>query len=49
MFLNAHGFDLVLGMEWVGIMESVAGGGLSRADLVGLFVVAMGADEPIDG
>jgi hypothetical protein len=49
MFLSAHGFDLVLGMEWVGVMERVATGELSRAELSGLFVVAMGADVPIDG
>jgi death on curing protein len=48
MFLNAHGFDLVLGMEWVRVMESVATGELSRAELAGLFALAMGADVPID-
>ena len=41
MFLNAHDFDLVLGMEWVGVMESVSTGVLLRADLTGLFAVAM--------
>jgi len=49
MFLNAHGFDLVLGMEWVRVVESVATGELSRAELVGLLAVAMGANVPIDG
>jgi death-on-curing protein len=48
MFLNAHGFDLQLGMPWVKHMENVAGGELSRADLVPLFTAAMARDIPIE-
>jgi death-on-curing protein len=49
MFLNAHGFDLQLGMEWVAHMENVAARKLSRDDLIALFVAAMGEDVSIDG
>jgi len=49
MFLNAHGFDLQLGMEWVGHIEKLAAGELSRGDLFALFVDAMGGDVPIEG
>src|SRR5260370_1323273 len=48
-FLGPHGFALRLGMAGVQDMELLAAGGLSRDDLVALFVAAMGADVPIEG
>ncbi|MGH7271254.1 MAG: type II toxin-antitoxin system death-on-curing family toxin [Polyangiaceae bacterium] len=48
MFLNVHGFDLDLGMEWVGHIEELAAGKLSRVELVVLFAVAMGEDVPVE-
>jgi death-on-curing protein len=48
MFLNAHGFDLQLGMEWVEHMRKVAAGELARDELVSLFVAAMGEDVPVE-
>jgi len=48
MFLNAHGFDLQLGMTWVKNMENVASVELSREDLVTLFAAAMGKDISIE-
>jgi death on curing protein len=44
MFLNAHGFDLVLGLEWIQHMEQLAAGMLSRQVLVEKFTAAMGGD-----
>jgi len=48
MFLNAHGLDLVLGMEWVSHIEKLAAGKLSRRALVALFAIAMGKDIPVE-
>jgi death-on-curing protein len=48
MFLNAHGLDLELGMEWVSHIENLAAGKLSRRDLVALFAIAMGKDIPVE-
>ena len=48
MFLNANGFDLALGMEWVEHIEKLAAGDLTRDELVALFIAAMGADVLID-
>jgi death-on-curing protein len=48
MFLNAHGLDLELGMEWVSHIENLAAGKLSRRDLVALFAIAMGRDIPVE-
>ena len=42
MFLGANGFDLVLGLEWVGYIEQLAAGTLSREDLVFKFAEAVG-------
>jgi death on curing protein len=43
-FLNAHGFDLVLGMEWVARIEQLAAGNVTRDELVAYFTEAMGGD-----
>jgi len=48
MFLNAHGFDLELGMEWVRHIEDLAAGKLSRGKLVVLFALAMGTDVGVE-
>jgi death-on-curing protein len=48
MFLNAHGFDLDLGMEWVEHMLKLAAGDLSRDELVALFIAAMGQEVPVE-
>jgi death-on-curing protein len=48
MFVNAHGFDLDLGMAWVHHIENLAAGKLSRSDLVALFVTAIGNDVAIE-
>jgi death-on-curing protein len=44
MFLNAHGFDLVLGMEWIERIERLAAGNVMREELVAYFTEAMGGD-----
>ena len=40
-FLEANGVPLTLGNEWIGIMEGVAAGTVSRDDLVARFVDSM--------
>jgi death-on-curing protein len=44
MFLNAHGFDLVLGMEWVARIEQLAAGNVTRDEVVAYFTEVMGGD-----
>jgi death-on-curing protein len=44
VLLNAHGFDLVLGMEWVARIEQLAAGNVTRDEVVAYFTEVMGGD-----
>lgn len=49
VFLEVNGHPLTLGDEWVGHIESVASGGMSRDELVVKLTEAMGGDPvPIE-
>lgn len=47
-FLEANGYPLMVGSEWIERVEAVAMGALSAEELAELFAVVMGSPVPVD-